>query len=131
MHYQIGRALTELGKLNRAQHHFEQAISLQPDHADALNDLGIVYAKSGETGGMSRAESCFRRAIEIDSSFADAHYNLALSHLARGDVGQAQNLMKTALRLDPEHPLAGEMLNRIQSALGEANTETVKGATGQ
>jgi len=116
IHYQLGRAFNGLGRLDEAQVQFEQTLQLRPDDPDALNDLGIVLATKGAPNDLIRAANCFRRAIEIDSGFADAHYNLGVFDLTQGNLKDAAAHIATALRLDPEHPMAARTLKRIQAA---------------
>lgn len=78
-----------------------------------------MLARKGGPDRSRRAQACFRRALEIDPEFADAHYNLGVSELAGGEPGKAATHIETALRLDPNHPMAGQMLNRIRGVLNK------------
>jgi hypothetical protein len=76
----------------------EQVITLDPSHAEALNDLGALYVMEGD---LERARELLQRAIDA-GGFARAYYNLGLVHrLARQDV-QAIAPFQEAVRRDPE-----------------------------
>jgi tetratricopeptide (TPR) repeat protein/glycosyltransferase involved in cell wall biosynthesis len=51
---------------------YDQIIRLQPNHAIAFNNMGILFNQIGQ---YQAAETCFDRASRIDSSYANAWYN--------------------------------------------------------
>lgn len=53
----------------------EKALALDPAHAAASNQLGIVLRKEGE---FTAAEAAYRRALDADPQYALAHYNLGV-----------------------------------------------------
>jgi protein O-mannosyl-transferase len=69
------------GRLPEARTHYESALSLQPDLPEALNGLGVVYAK---TGDIERAIQELQRAIKSRPGYQDAIDNLqALTSFGR------------------------------------------------
>jgi tetratricopeptide (TPR) repeat protein len=66
--------------------HQEQALQIQPDNAQAHNDLGLAYGKSGR---HREAVKAFEEAILIKPDYADAHYNLAITYLILKDKDAA------------------------------------------
>lgn len=71
----LGRELTRMGKLTKAEACYRKAIALQPDFAKAYNGLGLVHLLEGK---LSEAESDFRRALAIKPDYANAHTNILL-----------------------------------------------------
>jgi tetratricopeptide (TPR) repeat protein len=60
----------------------EQALRIQPDSAQAHNDLGLAYGKSGKHWEAIKA---FKEAILLKPDHAEAHYNLAITYLILKD----------------------------------------------
>jgi hypothetical protein len=54
--------------------HYERALVLDPDYADAHNNLGSVFKEQGK---FDEAMAHFGRAIAIRPDFAEAHFNRA------------------------------------------------------
>ena len=53
--YRLGTLLAKSGDAARARAAFERALALQPDLAEASNDLGALLAQGGELDGGDRA----------------------------------------------------------------------------
>ena len=66
--------------------HQEQALQIQPDNAQAHNDLGLAHGKSGT---HREAIKAFKEAILIKPDHAEAHYNLAITYLILKDKDAA------------------------------------------
>ncbi len=66
-------AFHQKGLLTDARHQYEQILSLQPDHFDALLLIGLLAIQSGE---CQRAADFLVQAIEIQPGHAGAHFNL-------------------------------------------------------
>lgn len=62
--------------------HQEQALQIQPDSAQAHNDLGLACGKSGE---HREAIKAFKEAILVKPDYAEARYNLAITYLILKD----------------------------------------------
>ncbi|HEY3457813.1 MAG TPA: tetratricopeptide repeat protein, partial [Bryobacteraceae bacterium] len=76
---------------------FEEAIRLQPDFAEAHNNLGLVYTQSGND---EKAAPAFREAIRLRPDFADAHQNLG-TLLITSDSAEAVRELQKAIALQP------------------------------
>ena len=58
-----------------AEQHYRRAIAIDPEHADAHYNLGVLLENKADYGG---AEQHYRRARAIDpEEHADAHCELA------------------------------------------------------
>jgi tetratricopeptide (TPR) repeat protein len=77
---------------------FEEALEIDPSHAEALNNLG---ASLSHLGRYVEAEQCFRRSIAIKPSYADAHGNLGYLLRLKGDLVGAEAALRYALKLKP------------------------------
>jgi lipoprotein NlpI len=49
------------------------ALKIQPDHAQAHNNIGIILARAGK---IDEAVVHFQKALQIDPKYTDARLNL-------------------------------------------------------
>jgi tetratricopeptide (TPR) repeat protein len=63
-YFQIGATLERSGDRVKAAEYFERALQLTPDHAEALNYLGYMWAEQGEN--LTRARELIERAVKLE-----------------------------------------------------------------
>lgn len=98
-HYNLGVALSDLGRPLEAVPHYREAVRLDPAYAEAHDNLGAALAMSGDLAqGLVHA----RRAVELAPTDAHPWSNLALTLYASGDPRQALQPAERAIQLDPE-----------------------------
>ncbi|HEX5280135.1 MAG TPA: tetratricopeptide repeat protein [Micropepsaceae bacterium] len=73
MYNNYGAALKGLDDLRGAVAAYRCALALDPDYADALSNLGVIYLAQGET---HRAIETLRRAVALKPELTDAQLNL-------------------------------------------------------
>ena len=112
--YRLGTLLAKTGETERAQASFERALALQPDLAEANNDLGALLAQAGD---LQAAIERFRAAIASTPEYPDALNNLGYALLLTGNDAEARALYEKALALQPDFP---EALNNLGLLLGRA-----------
>jgi tetratricopeptide (TPR) repeat protein len=95
----LGNAYLSEGNYVAAQKEFDRAISVAPDHAEALYGLGVVYSKQGNRG---KAISSFENAIRLDPKLTAAYSNLGLMYLSGGRVDKATEICSKILKTDPD-----------------------------
>lgn len=97
----LGDALVRKGLPDEALVHYQEAITLQPDYADAYYNLGsVLFAK----GRIDDAISQWQKALEIQPNYADAHTGLGNALLQKGPVREAIAQYEKALEIAPEDP---------------------------
>ena len=71
------------GNRDRAIRHLRKALRIDPDFAEAFNNLGTIYATGGD---FSRAAKCYQRALEKNPEYDEARKNLqrAIARLKGG-----------------------------------------------
>jgi spermidine synthase len=74
-----GAALVDARRFPEAEVELRQAVEMLPGSAEALNDLGVALASTGQ---IAAALPYFRRAVEIQPTFAEAQRNLAAAETA-------------------------------------------------
>lgn len=78
----------------------QNLLTLSPDYAPALNNIGNVYY---EMGKMDAAVDSYRQAIEKKSDYIDAYYNLALSLTKKNKLDEAVSAYQALLSRAPAH----------------------------
>ena len=98
-----------------------QSLSLQT-HTNKKSQSALEWALTFFQEGQKyvfqnqwdKAISAFQKAIRIAPQAPDFYCYLGLSLHSKGKIGEAQNALYAALRLDPYHPLSMHYLERIQ-----------------
>lgn len=107
------------GRLGMAAELLQRLLDAEPDHAEALNQLGVVLQ---EQGLLDRAISCYWRAIGLQPDRPGAYGNLGLAFYEQGDVNEAVATYRRGLAVSPlatTHDNLGIALQR-QGAVDEA-----------
>jgi tetratricopeptide (TPR) repeat protein len=100
-----------------AMEDLREAIRLYPNFAEALVQLGEVYAQQGI---VDEAERLFRQSIAADPSFSPPYFDLAPIAGQRGDWKQMAQLSDQGLALDGSSYPAGYYFNALAySRLGD------------
>ena len=91
--------------------HFEQALRIKPDFADAQNRLGTVLAQAGK---FQEAITHFQQALRLNPDYAEVHANLGNTLAQVGRVPEAIVQYQEALKLRPDLTAARNALARLQ-----------------
>lgn len=83
-------------------------------NSEAWSLLAISYAKTGRT---DEATEAFQKAIQTGPYVARNYYNLAMHYLALGQRVDAVSMCQEAIRCDPKHKGANEMLKKLESEM--------------
>ncbi len=86
------------GDSEDAFHHLEQALELDPDCPDALNNMGVHFYHSKD---YAKSTEYLRKAVDADPNYFVAWANLGSSVLATGDFSEALKINRRALNLRP------------------------------
>lgn len=103
--------------LETARRHLTEAVRLNPNVAEARNDLGTALQLMGRT---SDAVVEYRAAIRIAPGFARPHANLATALLALNRPADAAAEAREAVRLQPEFADGHAALGVALLALGDS-----------
>jgi tetratricopeptide (TPR) repeat protein len=109
----LGIAYQHMYALDFAKRQYEKALSLDPQYAEAINNLGTVYY--GEKN-YRKAENYYRKAIQYKPQTASFYSNLGTAYFAEHKYKQGVKAYQQAFSLDPE-VFIRESLERI-SELG-------------
>lgn len=99
------------GQLEVAERAYRAAITLAPDDAAALTNLGNVLAMRGHS---DEALQLYARAVKADPEEAAPHFNASQLHLRRFEYTPANDELRQASALD------FDLVKRYQSRAGTA-----------
>jgi predicted O-linked N-acetylglucosamine transferase (SPINDLY family) len=113
--YQQGNALAMQGRIDQAIAHYERALSLRPDYAEAHANLGNALAMQGR---IDPAIEHYQRAVALQPNFAPTYNNLGLALALQGQTDRAISRYERALSLRPDYPEAHTNLGNALMAQG-------------
>ncbi|MCI0548941.1 MAG: tetratricopeptide repeat protein [Candidatus Rokubacteria bacterium] len=79
---------------------YERVLALEPEHAPAWNNLGLIQHRMGQ---YQRAGECYRAALAIDPSVPEAAFNLGALHEDQGELESAIAWYRRALAVAPDY----------------------------
>ncbi|HZY72768.1 MAG TPA: tetratricopeptide repeat protein [Edaphobacter sp.] len=94
----LGNLYLQAGRSADARRVLGQALSINPDLADANNLIGMAWLQGDNAGA---AESSFREAIRTQPDLAEAHNNLGNLLAGNGDYAQAIFEFQKAIESNP------------------------------
>ena len=112
----------QAGRLPEAESLYQQVLDAQPDHAEALQLLGMLHYQAGR---FDAAAEMLCRAANANPASAECRFNLALALLALGRWDDAIAALRDALSIRPSYPQAYNSLGTALQAKGQL-TEAVE-----
>ena len=103
-------------KTDIAQELYNQVLKVDPNHLNALNNLGAIFKSSGE---YQKAKSCYEKAIELNPNFVEAHNNRGNIFRELKDFEKAKDCYEKAIELNPSFVEAHNNLGRVFQKLGD------------
>ena len=104
------------GEIDEAEAHYRRAIEIDPNYAEAHNNLGLLL---DDRGRRAEAAEQFRKALEINPQYVQAHNNLGVLLMNQGMMADAIVQFRAAVALDPKFDLAHGNLGRALSHQGQ------------
>ena len=104
-HWKLAHYLAYICDCRGAERHYRRAIEIDPKHADAHCNLGLLLKNKRQD--YDGAEKHYRKALEIDPKHDGAHNNLGvLLENHRQDFDGAEKHYRRAIDIDPENSIA-------------------------
>jgi Flp pilus assembly protein TadD len=88
-----------MGRKEDAEAEYRDALRINPDYADAHNNLGLLL---DDMGRKEDAEAEYRDALRINPDDAEAHGNLGILYSETGSNEAAKKELEIAKRLFDE-----------------------------
>ena len=111
-HYSLGNALVQ-SRTSEAIAEYKEAVRINPDYAEAHNNLGSALLLTGRT---AEAIDEYNHALQIDPGYAQAHNNLGNALVQTGRAPEAIDHYKEALRITPT---SADAHNNLAAALAQ------------
>lgn len=148
VHFLLGQAYLRQKQYEKARVHYDKALEIAPEYENACYGLARVYAALKEIEKAKEYQAKFRtlegqkakqdRAISIGASLytrdlaylrkavARTHLDAEKLYLANADVAKTEEILKTAIQIDPDNSTCYErlgalytMTNRLEEAIGQ------------
>jgi tetratricopeptide (TPR) repeat protein len=113
IHYKLSRALDQLHDTADELDELQRAIELDPNFAEALNQMGYLSLHGGDS---PKAEQFFLAATKASPSYVVAWTNLAVAYASEAKWQQAEDATDHALRLDPGNSVAARLKASIANS---------------
>jgi len=114
--FEEASAAVDVARFEKAEDLLQEILEVDPEHAGALNKMGVIHAYKKEKG---KAREYFEQSLQADRQNAPALTNLANIYLEGGNQHQAENMYNEALKYDPEYGPAHNNLAAIYKKRGE------------
>jgi tetratricopeptide (TPR) repeat protein len=111
-HTTLGCAQLFSGDMENAITNLKEAIRIRPDDHRALINLGYALHMSD----LAESKRLFRQALKYSPMNVEAMGNLANCEAEEGNFSAAIELLKTAIKIDPDNPQLKENLRTFQEA---------------
>ena len=98
-----GNTFLVQGDLEAAVRHYERALEIKPDLAEAHHNLGIAYR---DLRRLEDAEWHLLRALQITPDLPDGHHNLGIVLVRQGRLHDGIAHLERAVELRPDHAAA-------------------------
>jgi tetratricopeptide (TPR) repeat protein len=110
-HNNLGYVPAAQGRTAEAVEHYQKALEIYPDYAEADNNLGTVFLNQGR---LDEAAKYYHRALKIYPGFAEAHNNLGILLTKEGQTAEAIEQYRKAIELNPDR---AEFYNNLGNLL--------------
>jgi len=109
--YNIGHVGCALGDQGMAYQAFKVALSINPNHGEALNNIAVLEMRRRKNEVASNFLSL---SIEANPHIFESKYNTALMAHRSGDFQQAFGAARKALEVYPAHVNSKELLDKLE-----------------
>jgi tetratricopeptide (TPR) repeat protein len=96
---QISASYQQTNQLSKAEQGYRQILSAQPQHPEALYNLGVVLQHQGD---YQAAEECFRSLLQLQPNDVRAWFSLGNLYQIQEQLLEAEKVYRQALMLQPQ-----------------------------
>lgn len=110
--YNIGHMAVGVGDLSLAYQAFKISVSIDPNHAESFNNLGVLELRKGN---IEQSQAHFRTATNAASHIFEPLFNGGLLAFKLGEFQESFELTHKALEAYPEHVESKELKDQLES----------------
>lgn len=99
----IGNLYNEMYMFDSSIVYHQKALDIDPNYADALVNLGIVYRL---TMDYDKAADCYAKAAAIDPNNSELQASIGALHIHMGKYDKALKCLKRSIELDSQSAIA-------------------------
>ncbi len=100
-HCDLGVVFQLDGQLDKAIHHYETSIRLNPQLSVAYSNLALALQQANR---LDEAKSVCEQALGINPDLYEAHNNLGVVYTAQGQPAKAESAFRKSLGIQPGQP---------------------------
>jgi tetratricopeptide (TPR) repeat protein len=116
VHYDLAILLAQEGKIEEAYAHYEAALRLKPEFAEAWYNLGALESKRGRPAEAARD---YAAALHLKAGDVEAHLSLGALLAGEKKFEEAEAHFQAALQTAPDNPDAHFNLAAALNAKGD------------
>jgi Flp pilus assembly protein TadD len=116
--HNLGASLKKTGDVAGAEQAYRQALSIDPSHQPAHHSLMMLL---GEQGRTQEAKDIAQMWADTEPYLPESHIELAWLQRESGDVAGAEQSLKNALRIAPNHDIATAQLGDLYRTTGQSD----------
>ena len=94
----------------RAYEYLQRALAARPAYPEALNNLGILYLRTGRPEDAKRS---FAESMRVAPDYAQAYLNLSRVYAMEGDKVKARAPLEELLKIHPDNAQARKELDEL------------------
>lgn len=121
-HAALASTLLALGRFNDAIPALRKASELAPTEANVHNQLGVALYQAGDPDG---SEDAFKKARELDDADPQPLLNLIDLYRTQERYDEATEVVKDAIRIDPNNPEVLVAFSTLSIELGDAEAAKI------
>lgn len=109
--FNVGQVAIGIGDLGLAYQAFKIAVSVNPNHAESFNNLGVLELRKGN---IDQARSNFQTARQLADFMFEGFFNGALLAYKLGDFQESYELLQLSIAAFPGHSDSQELLKQLR-----------------
>jgi tetratricopeptide (TPR) repeat protein len=121
-HTNLAEVLIDQDDLDGATMHCTEALKINPNYADAYNQMGVTLKKRGD---LNESMKNYIKAIQIDPNNWEAYNNLGIAYIMQGQKNKGSLCLAKAIELNPENLTLYINMGNCLASQGKA-TEAIR-----
>ena len=116
--HNLGASLKKTGDVAGAEQAYRHALMLDPSHQPAHHSLAMLLTEQGRT---QEARDVAQMWSDTEPYLPESHIELAWLQRESGDTAGAEQSLKNALRIAPNHDIATAQLGDLYRSTGQSD----------